>query len=131
MTTAAQVEITDEMAMTTLRDVVAERPEYTYSAPSHMQEVPDGEDPSCFYVHTDETGELVSAGCAVGVALHRLGVSLDDLARDEGMTAYSLLLKRFPMLSAKTREKFNDMQAQQDSGSPWGLAYAKATGETI
>jgi hypothetical protein len=129
MTTATQVEITDELALSTLRDVVAERPEYVYSAPDHMTE--QAEDMSCFYVHSDETGELVSAGCAVGVVLHRLGLPLEELEKEEGATAWSLLRRRFPSLSSQTRNQFNLMQMCQDSGSPWGLAYAKATGETI
>lgn len=129
MTSAVQVEITDEKALATLREVIAERPEYVYSCPSHMQES-EG-DPSCYYTHVDETSDLVSAGCAVGVALHRLGFSLQDLSRYEGATAYDILTGLAPGLSKRTREIFNDVQMNQDSGAPWGLAYAKATGETI
>ncbi|MER6086558.1 hypothetical protein [Streptomyces bluensis] len=123
--------ITDEKAIATLREVATERPEYVYSAPSHMQEDPDEDDGSCFYVHRDEDGSIVSAGCAVGVALHRLGVPLESLARHEGATAWALVGRLFPNLSNRTRDRFNDMQMRQDLGDSWGLAYAKATGETI
>ncbi|MGQ5602971.1 hypothetical protein [Streptomyces sp. EKS3.2] len=128
MTTAVE-RITDEKALATLREVVAERPEYMYSAPNHMKE--DERDASCFYVHTDEDGSLVSAGCAIGVVLHRLGVPLDALAKEEGCRALGVVRRFFPNLSQRTYERFNDMQMSQDDGNPWGLAYAQATGETI
>ncbi|MEU5577805.1 hypothetical protein ABZ791_10610 [Streptomyces huasconensis] len=129
MTTAVQVEITDELAISTLRSVVAERPGYIYSAPDHMEV--GSTDTSCFYVHTDEGGSPVSAGCVIGVVLNRLGLPLERLAMEEGITASSVVMRNFPRLSAKTREQFNDMQMRQDEGEPWGLAYAKATGDTI
>ncbi|MGW2919501.1 hypothetical protein ACWDBF_16760 [Streptomyces angustmyceticus] len=122
-------EITDELALKTLRDVVAERPEYVYSAPDHMKDHPDSL--SCFYVHKDEDGSTVSAGCAVGVVLNRLGISLEQLAEEEGSTGYGVITRILPQLSPRTKDIFNDMQMRQDSGDPWGLAYAKATGETI
>ncbi|WAB08813.1 hypothetical protein SEA_SUCCESS_26 [Streptomyces phage Success] len=128
MTTAVE-QVTDEIALTTLRDVVAERPGYTYSAPNHMKE--DERDASCFYVHKDEDGSLVSAGCAIGVVLHRLGIPLEDLVKEEGCRAYGVVRRFFPNLSQRTYTRFNDMQMSQDDGDPWGLAYAKATGETI
>jgi hypothetical protein len=124
-------EITDERALTVLREVVAERPEYVYSAPDHMKDDLDGDDPSCYYAHADEDGAFVAPGCAIGVALNRLGVPLKTLAEHEGVTAYSLVKLFFPGLSRKTIEKFNSMQMYQDSGTPWGLSFAKATGETI
>ncbi len=129
MTTAVEIEITDEKALATLREVVAERPEYIYSAPNHMKE--DERDASCFYVHTDEDGSIVSAGCAIGVVLHRLGVPLEALVKEEGCRAYGVVARLFPKLSQRTYQRFNDMQMCQDDGDRWGLAYAKATGETI
>ncbi|MFI2909436.1 hypothetical protein ACG2OD_14420 [Streptomyces sp. PDY-4] len=130
MTTATEVErVTEEKALTTLRDVVAERPEYVYSAPEYMKDGRD--DGMCYYVHTDETGELVSAGCVVGVVLNRLGIPLDVLAEEEERPAYRVVARLFPEFSKRALNTFNDVQMSQDEGEPWGTAYAKATGETI
>ncbi|MGN7135826.1 hypothetical protein [Streptomyces pseudogriseolus] len=119
--------ITDEKALSVLREVVAERPEYTYKAPEYMCE----EGSSCFYVHNDEDGTPVGAGCAIGVVLHRLGVPLEKLAGYEGLPAWTVTDRLFPELSNRTKGVLNDMQMRQDVGDAWGLAYAKATGETI
>lgn len=129
MTTAVGIEITDEKALATLREVVTERPEYVYSAPDYMKE--GNRDASCFYVHIDEDGSQVSAGCAIGVVMHRLGVPLEDLVKEEGCRAYGVVQRHFPNLSPRTYSRFNDMQMCQDDGDSWGLAYVKAMGETI
>ncbi|MFD7605175.1 hypothetical protein ACFWAN_32670 [Streptomyces mirabilis] len=129
MATVVATKITDESLLSTLRDVVSERPEYIYSSPEHMQ-VPD-ERATCFYVHKDEDGSNVAAGCAIGVVLSRLGVPLEELERHEGSGAWTLLGKLAPKLKRRTRDQLSSMQTNQDSGEPWGLAYAKATGETI
>ncbi|MFB7027159.1 MULTISPECIES: hypothetical protein [unclassified Streptomyces] len=128
MTTAVP-QVTDEIALAALRDVVAERPEFVYSAPDHMKREEDGV--TCFYVHSDEDGSPVAAGCAIGVVLHRLGVPLEVLAKEEGGGAYGVTWRFLPHLSRETRTKFSDMQNYQDDGAPWGLAYARAMGETI
>ncbi|MDQ1016672.1 hypothetical protein [Streptomyces afghaniensis] len=129
MTTAVEIDLTDDAVLSTLRDVVAERPEYVYSSPEYMGST--DESGSCFYVHKDEDGANVGAGCAVGVVLHRLGMSLGDLEQHEGEAAWTLLNKIGPKLSERTKNRLNDMQAYQDEGKAWGLAYAQATGETI
>jgi hypothetical protein len=85
----------------------------------------------CFYVHKDEDGSMVSAGCAVGVVLNRLGLPLEELAKHEGKTAYQLVNTAPVEVTAKTRDLLNRMQMHQDNGDPWGLSYAKTTGETI
>ncbi|MEN8656249.1 hypothetical protein ABCR94_38190 [Streptomyces sp. 21So2-11] len=129
MVTATQTEITNETALSTLRQVVAERPEHVYSPPEYMRSGPD--DNSCFYVHKDVDGSIVDSGCVVGVALHRLGVPLEALVKYEGLPARAVLHRIAPRLSDRTNEQFNDMQIRQDAGDAWGLAYAKATGEHI
>ncbi|MFF8367872.1 hypothetical protein ACF05W_03460 [Streptomyces lydicus] len=131
LTAASPGAITDELALRILREVVAERPEYVYSAPDHMTDDPAGDGLGCFYVHRDEDGAMVSAGCAVGVVLNRLGLSLEQLAEEEGSTGHSVIARILPQLSPRTRDILNDMQMRQDDGDPWALAYAKATGETI
>jgi hypothetical protein len=129
MTAIANVHITDETVLATLREIVSEKPEYVYSCPPHMGETEDSG--SCYYVHTDEDGSYVSAGCAIGVVLNRLGVPLEELAANEGSTARAILTCLAPQLSSRTKWRMNDMQMYQDHGDSWGLAYAKATGETI
>ncbi|MFE6226875.1 hypothetical protein [Streptomyces sp. NPDC057854] len=122
------IEATDEKALAVLREVVAERPEYVYSCPEYMAA---GRHMSCFYAHTDEEGALVSAGCVVGVVLNRLGMPLEELAKEEGSGAFSVITRHFPTISGRVRDLLHDVQMSQDSGDPWGLAYAKATGKTI
>ncbi|MFJ8930622.1 hypothetical protein ACIRLA_28970 [Streptomyces sp. NPDC102364] len=129
MTTAVEVKLTDETALAALRDVVAKRPEFVYTAPLHM--VDEQNTDRCFYVHTDEDGSLVSAGCAIGAVLHELGVPLEELTKHEDRPAYVMLADVAPQLSVSVRSKLNDMQTYQDAGSSWGVAYAKVTGETI
>ncbi|MGI5196959.1 hypothetical protein ACQEVY_25570 [Streptomyces sp. CA-288835] len=119
----------DEAVLSKLREVVAEKPDYAYSSPEYMQE--DANDDSCFYVHKDEDGTIVSPGCAIGVVLHRLGMPLEELVRHEGKTAYQLVNVAVPGISTKTRDTLNRMQMHQDNGETWGESYVKATGETL
>lgn len=121
--------VTDEVILSTLREVVAERPEYTYSAPDYMAEDEGGG--RCFYVHKDENGNPVSAGCVIGVVLHRLGVPLEWMEQLEGHPASSLLGRLLPHLSERTVLALGMVQGNQDNGNAWGLAYAKGTGMTI
>ncbi|MFC4501729.1 MULTISPECIES: hypothetical protein [Streptomyces] len=118
---------TDAKVMETLRAVVSERPEYTYSAPEYMA----GSGGACFYVHVDEDRSPVGAGCAVGVVLHRLGVPLKELMQHEGKTAIQMVREVIEGVSRSTANKLRAFQFMQDGGVPWGEAYAKATGETI
>jgi hypothetical protein len=128
VTTAVKTEITDETVLSTLREVVAERPEYAYDAPEHMKDNP--ESPDCFYVHKDEDGDCVAPGCVIGMVLHRLGVPLEVLAENEGKTVIQVR-HLMPDVSMEVRHTLNLMQSRQDVGKPWGMAYAMATGETI
>jgi hypothetical protein len=128
MAAAVETEITDETVLSTLREVVAERPEYAYSAPSHLKANPDA--PDCFYVHKDEEGECVAPGCVIGVVLHRLGIPLETLAEHEGSTVHQIRAL-MPGVSPEVLNTLNLMQSRQDVGKPWGLAYAQSTGETI
>ncbi|MEV6419037.1 hypothetical protein [Streptomyces sp. NPDC051662] len=129
MSTTAISEITDEDVLSTLRKVVAERPEYVYSAPEHMGATKDGS--VCFYVHKDEDGTNVAAGCVIGVVLHRLGIPLDELEKQEGENARDALTRLVPALSRWVKEDLNRMQMHQDNDVAWGLAHAMAVGETI
>lgn len=129
MTTAviALENITDEMVMKTLQEVVSEKPEYVYSSPEHQK----GEIGTCFYVHTDEDGAPVSPGCVVGVVLHRVGVPLEVLKKEEGWPARAAIRHIGLGLSFETKTTLTCIQNYQDSKETWGEAYAMATGETI
>lgn len=119
---------TDAQVLETLKQVVSERPEYVYSAPEYMV----GEmTASCFYVHVDEQGQAVSAGCGVGALLHRIGVPLEELREHEGKTANQILPHVLTGVSRKTAHMLRTFQFLQDEREPWGEAYAEATGETI
>ncbi|MBT2609866.1 hypothetical protein J7I97_16660 [Streptomyces sp. ISL-87] len=121
--------VTDSVVLETLREVVAERPDYVYSSPEYMPA--DEEDGRCFYVHKDESGSPVSAGCVIGVVLYRLGAPLEWMEQLEARPASSLAGRLFPQLSDRTMQKLNLVQSAQDNGDTWGTAYAKGTGETI
>ncbi|MGW4446470.1 hypothetical protein [Streptomyces sp. NPDC004682] len=119
---------TDAEVLETLRQVVSERPEYVYSAPEYME---PNRGAKCFYVHKDERGANVSAGCVVGVVLHRLGMPLEELADREGDTALQVMNRLVEGTSGATRSALLSIQEYQDEGTAWGTAYAMATGETI
>lgn len=119
--------ITDEAILNMLKAVVEEKPDYVYSAPEYQEE-PDA---SCFYVHTDENQEPVSAGCLVGAVLHRLGVPLSMLALHETKHASRVTRSLGIGLDRKTENTLNDVQDHQDSGATWGEAFIRAARESI
>ena len=121
--------ISDEAALSTLRDVVAERADYTYSSPEYMKGGAKGA--SCFYVHKDVDGEIVCPGCVIGVVLHRLGMPLEELVKHEGKTASQLINVAVPGISSRTRKTLDVMQEHQDDGETWGESYVKATGDSL
>jgi hypothetical protein len=118
------ITLTDDQVLSTLRDVVAENPEKVYKAPDNM--LVFGDDTSCFYVHKNEDG-TEEAGCIVGTVLHRLGVSLADLKRVEGLSAVSALrAAEVKGLSYPTKSLLRYVQHNQDGGSSWGQALTNA-----
>ncbi|WP_145500924.1 hypothetical protein [Streptomyces sp. CFMR 7] len=119
--------ITDEGVLATLKAVAGERPNYVYEAPEYQKD----EETQCFYVHTDETGEPVSAGCLVGAVLHRMGVPLSMLALHETKHASAVTRSLGIGLNRNTEIALNGVQDDQDSGATWGEALIRATGETI
>lgn len=110
--------ITDEKIMATLREVVAERPEFIYQKPLASE----GNVAVCRYVHGDVPG------CLVGQVLHRLGVSLGTLSVHEGQPAHSLA-DTLDIGSQAVRWALNAAQTAQDGGSTWGEALACAERE--
>ncbi|MGW6597889.1 hypothetical protein [Streptomyces sp. NPDC055036] len=119
--------ITDEKVLSTLREVVEEKPLHVYKAPDHMTDL----GLTCFYVDVDEAGANVGPGCVIGQVLHRLGVPLDKMQACEGVKAVSAVHYFFPGLSIQTLETLETMQKFQDNGHTWGDAYHAAVEEEI
>lgn len=129
------MQITDEDVVRTLREVVAERPDYVYERPAHMEPIigDDGDVAAdCLYVHTspddaddaDDADDL-TPGCLVGAVFHRLGVPLEDLATWEGRGGFDVAGEYG--VSYDLANALSDAQASQDGGKPWGVALAIAT----
>lgn len=108
---------TDSQIIEALRATAEENPDRVYKAPEHLE----GEALSCFYVHTDpETGDPVSPGCGVGVALHSLGVSLEELAKCEGQAADTAIERLTPRDPDGEAARFAlTFQNYQDDGDTW------------
>ena len=108
---------TDSQIIEALRATAEENPDRVYKAPGHLA----GGDLSCFYVHTDpETGDPVSPGCGVGVALHRLGIPLEELAKCEGQAADTVVERLVPRGPYGEAARFALIfQTYQDDGATW------------
>lgn len=99
---------TDEQVMTTLREVVAENPDYVYESPDRTADIP------CLYVHDDKPG------CLVGHVLNRLGVELEDLSEYEGSDADKFVRPGF--VSERAGRVLQHAQFEQDRGDAWRYA---------
>lgn len=115
------ITVSDSMAIATLRDVVAERPEYIYEPPSGA--TAGATAAMCFYVHHIDSGPV--PGCLVGTVLHRLGVPLDKLAELEGCGAY-VVAGMTAYMSNDARCALARAQDAQDDGATWAVALAAA-----
>ncbi|MDX2590973.1 hypothetical protein PV343_01365 [Streptomyces sp. WI03-4A] len=114
----------------TLREVVAEQPDYTYEAPAHM--AGEGAPLSCFYVHVGGNDEPDTPGCLVGHVLNRLGVPLDRLAMYEGTGSGGMLASVLEITGPldeiyRVDEALALAQDAQDNGSTWADALEAAT----
>lgn len=120
------IEVTAEQVVSTLREVVAERPDFVYSPPEAGS--------ICKYVHDGPEGE--KPGCVVGHVMNRLGVPLSELRKHEGTAAHALIetLLSFPTddttAQARTKYLVNSCQRSQDSMLPWGEALWQAENST-
>lgn len=105
----------DRQFIDAIRAIVAETGE------DHVYErIDDGNDPhrSCWYVHDGQPS------CLIGRALHRIGVPLDLLARNEGTSALSLMedIGGFSYTVRLAADLAQDVQDGQDKGNTWGDA---------
>lgn len=120
------INITDDQLISTLEALVEEQPDHVYKVPEHMRAANDeahrdgrGDYIRCFYVHTDTDGSA-SPGCLLGHALHRLGMSLDELLPFEGASVYKVLARRTRGVSQDAGEVASAIQDYQDDGHTWG-----------
>ncbi|WP_030997529.1 hypothetical protein [Streptomyces sp. NRRL F-5630] len=115
-----RIKVTADEVMSTLRAVVAERPDYVYARPEA-----DNRAAACLYVHHDDG--TAKPGCLVGTVLHRLGVPLVELAKWEGEGACSMV----PSVTNLEWEDTSTLALQtaqeaQDAGVTWAEALAAA-----
>ena len=100
-----------------MRRLAAERPDYVYGGNA---EAPYGK--ACWYVHGDEHGNLVEAGCLVGQALHALGFSLEELVLHEDEPAGTMLVNLGVTEVSDDAQGITRAQRAQDDGRAWGKA---------
>ncbi|MDH6123845.1 MULTISPECIES: hypothetical protein [unclassified Kitasatospora] len=113
----------DDQVLETLREVVAERPELVYEAPTHQRD--DADPGMCFYVHYDADGENPTAGCLIGTVYNRLGVPLEELARYEGRPANALGSGGLVQVSRAMTTLLVWVQEDQDQGRTWAEALGR------
>lgn len=117
-------QISDTKVLETLREIVAEQPDYVYKSPEHQR----GVFARCFYVHTDPAVphdiDKAVAGCLVGHVLNRLGVSLLELKQHEGEDAkYAADNLGLGSVAGCVLQR---AQGAQDDGETWAGALATA-----
>lgn len=119
------INVTGSAVLDTLREVVAERPDYVYSAPEDQVT----ESLSCYYVHG--SGSDATPGCVVGHVLNRLGVPLEVLSTYEGRDADYVAARVLDVSddwAADAPHALAVAQIEQDRGAAWGKALARALG---
>lgn len=118
------IEIDAATAIELLRQAVAERgADYVYSNKGHVtpNPAPTG---ACYYVHSDGEGNR-TIGCLVGLALHKAGVSIDDMyGNEEDSNGLISVLGHYNKVRVTNdaREIFSRAQKVQDWKDTWGVA---------
>lgn len=121
-----RIEVSTEQVMATLREVVGERPDFVYVAPSIGDERN-----LCYYVHPGTDGAPDTCGCLIGNVLNRLGVPMDELKQHEGKDAYRVVLSLLDT-SSKAKRALTEAQNVQDRGQqPWADALRAAEEELM
>jgi hypothetical protein len=118
-----RIEVSTEQVRVTLREVVAERPNFVYVAHSM-----DNERNMCYYVHPGIDGAPDTCGCLIGHVLNRLGVPMDELKQHEGKDAFRVV-RTLLDTSSKARKALTEAQNVQDRGWPWADALRAAEEE--
>lgn len=114
-------EITDDLFLSTLKEVVKENPDYVYAEDEKFLD--DFDEVSCVYF--DEDGK---PACVVGHVFDRLGVDPDVIMAQNGIQngmpfGYNYLRKLFSGLSRDFVDRVSIVQRYQDEGSTWAEAY--------
>lgn len=111
-------------AIQLLRDSVAGREDFIYKSPDGL--TADDQGYHCEYAHDD------CPGCLIGVALHKAGVTVDQLAKLPANYINNKDVKKKLAafgctMTDEAQEVFRGAQSRQDSGHTWGdaLAYAE------
>lgn len=104
-----------------VREVAADYPKYVY-------DIPYGN--SCMYFHKGDDDNY-SCGCIIGHALHRLGVTLEDISEEYNFVGVWGLLQRhlsdLPLdFNDATVQWLSNVQSAQDRGETWSSAVKKA-----
>lgn len=116
------IELTLNKAKELLAEVVALKGEdYVYTTPDGERGSEDMQ-PICMYVHGDEPG------CIVGHVLNKAGITLSRLREEERNDASGVLINLRSDLAYEdgVSQLFQDVQAMQDRGTPWGRAVRDA-----
>lgn len=108
-----------------VRRLAEEKPDFVYTE----QEGCDNNLGACYYASADGQGN--GAGCIVGQALGRLGVSqkaLEDLDGVEGAAVFTVLPTIIPVApdDGGMLNWLSDVQTGQDIGYQWGTAVKSA-----
>lgn len=103
-----------------VRAVARSYPNYKY----------ESSEDSCAYFHLGQDMEHYSAGCIVGHALHRLGVSYEDIEEYNFSTEICELIDLF--MPPEGRDNASEaflmaVQQKQDVGLPWGKCVERSS----
>lgn len=118
-------------ALETMHAVVEEFGEdYLYERPQLQRDQPYPHPyPSCLYVHyNDKTGKG-QPGCIVAHVLHRMGMTIEALARYEHSACTTMIggpEVGVPVEYDTTLDLLRKAQRVQDLGEPWGRALYEA-----
>jgi len=115
-TTVLPSEVTDELFEATLREVVAENPDFVYPAASIRMKQNDWHNGggACVYAHPDG-----SPACVIGHVVYRLTPELLPYYHADPQNASDLLAGLYPKVSAGVRVAASEAQSSQDNGSSW------------
>lgn len=112
--------ITDELFLSTLKDVVKENPDYVYAEDEKSKDVYG--DSLCVYFYPEDG----KPACVVGHVFDRLGVSPDVVMAQNGMPfGFNYFRNLFSGLSSGFIERVGVVQKGQDEGETWAEAYRK------
>lgn len=101
-----------------VREVASDYPKYVYK--------PTGGE--CTYFRKGENDGYSCPDCIIGHALHRLGVTIEDIKNNNIVSVRGLCRAYLPLSLSddRTLEWLAEVQDRQDLGMPWAKAVKKA-----